>query len=71
MQSQSTRQAETVVGCSLAPDTSLLMPFTDPTGPVVHLHDLTDSRKAICESKLGYLYTCAWCAWTVLECIKP
>ena len=65
MQSQSTGQAETVVGCSLAPETSLLMPLTGPTGPVVHLHGLTDSRKAICESRLGYLYQCVWCAYRV------
>ena len=58
----------TVVGCSLAPHTSLLMPFSGFTGPVVHLHGLTGLRKAICESRLGYLYPCAWCAWTVQEC---
>ena len=55
-------------GCSLAPYTSLLMPFTGSTGPVVHLQGLTGLRKAICESRLGYLYPCAWCAWIVLEC---
>ena len=57
-----------VIGYSLAPDTSLLMSFTGSTGPVVHLYGLTGSRKAICESRLGYLYTCALCAWTVLKC---
>ena len=58
-----------VISCSLAPHTSLLMLFI---GPVVHLHGLTSSRKAICESRLEYLhiygYPCAWCVWTVLEC---
>ena len=54
--------------CSLAPHTSLLMQFTGSTGPVVHLHGLIGSRKAFCESRLGYLYPCVWCAWTVLEC---
>ena len=33
------------------------MPFTGSTGPVVHLHGLTGSRKAICESTLDYLHT--------------
>ena len=28
----------TVISCSLAAHTSLLMPFTGSTGPVVHLH---------------------------------
>ena len=73
-QSQSTGQAETVVGYSLVPHTSLLMPFSGSTGPLVHLHGLTGSRKALCESRLGYLYPCAWCAWIVRECsfnVKP
>ena len=61
-QLQSTGYTETVVGYSLAPHTSLLMPFTGSTGPVVHVHGLTGLRKAICESRLGYLYPCAWCA---------
>ena len=56
-QSQSTGLAKTIIGCSLAPHTSLLMPFTGSTGPVVHLHGLIGLRKAICESRLGYLYT--------------
>ena len=43
--------------------TSLLMSFTGSTGNVVHVHDLTGLRKAICESRRGYLYLCAWCAW--------
>ena len=70
-QSQST---DTVVGYSLASHTSLIMPFPGSTGPVVYLHGLTGLRKAICESRLGYLYPCAWCAWTVQECsfnVKP
>ena len=48
-----------VVGCSLAPHTSLLMPFSGSKGPVVHVHGLTGSRKAFCESRLGYdaIYT--------------
>ena len=33
--------------------TSLLMLFSGSTGPVVHVHGLTGSRKALCESKLG------------------
>ena len=55
-------------------NTSFLMPFTGSTGPVVHLHGLTGSRKAICESRLGDPYPCVWCAWTVQECsfnVKP
>ena len=44
---------------------SLLMPFSGSTGPVVHPRGLTGSRKALCESRLGYLYPCAWCAWIV------
>ena len=67
-QSLSTRQAKTVVGYSLAPHTSLLMPFTGSTGPIVHLYGLTGLRKAICEGRLGYLYPYAWCTWTVQEC---
>ena len=55
-QSQSTGQAETVVGYSLAPHTPLLMPFSGSVGPVVHLHGLTGSRKADCESRIGCLY---------------
>ena len=39
------------------------MPFNGSTGPVVHVHGLTGLRKAICESRPGYLYLCAWCAW--------
>ena len=73
-QPQSTGQAETVVGYSLAPHTSLLMPFSGSTGLVVHVYGLTGSRKALCESRLGYLYPCIWCAWTVRECsfnVKP
>ena len=34
----------------------------------MHLHSLTGLRKAACESRLGYLYQYAWCAWTVQEC---
>ena len=59
---------------SLAPHTSLLMPFTGSTGPVVYLHGFTGLRKAPCESIFGYLYPCAWCALTVQECsfnVKP
>ena len=63
--SQSTEQAETVVGYSLAPHTPLLMPSSGFTGPVIHLHGLTGFA---CESRLGYLYQYAWCAWTVQEC---
>ena len=33
-----------------------------------HSYGLIDLRKAICESRLGYLYPYAWCTWTVLEC---
>ena len=54
--------------------TSLLVPFSGSKGPVVHVHGLTGSRKALCESRLGYLHPCAWCAWTVRECsfnVKP
>ena len=47
----------------MAQHTSLLMPFTGSTGPVVHVHGLTGLRKAICESRPGYLYPYAWCAW--------
>ena len=32
------------------------MPFSGSTEPVVHLHGLTGSRKASCESRLGYIY---------------
>ena len=65
-QSQSTGQAETVVGYSLAPCT-LLMPFSSSTGPVVHLHGLTGLRKATCKSRLSYLHQYTWCAWTVQD----
>ena len=68
-QSQSAGQAKAVIGYRLAQHTPLLMPFSDSTGPVVYFHDLTGSRKATCESKLGYLYQHAWCAWTVQGCI--
>ena len=44
------------------------MPFTGTTGPVVHLHGLTGSKKAVCESRLGHLYTYALCAWIFLGC---
>ena len=37
--------------------TSLLIPITGSTSPVVHVHGLIGSRKAICESRLGYIYT--------------
>ena len=63
-QSQCIGQAETVFGYSLAPHTSLLMPFSGSTGPVVHLNGLTGLKKVICGSRLGYLYQYAWCAWT-------
>ena len=53
---------------NLAPHTLLIMPFSGYTGLAVHLHGLTGLRKAACESKLGYLYQYAWCAWTVQEC---
>ena len=62
-QSESTGYTKTVVGYSLAPHTSLLIPFTGSTGPVVHVHGLIGLRKAICESRPGYLYLSAWCAW--------
>ena len=61
-------QGETVAGRSLSLHTSLSMPFTGSTGPVAYLYGLIGLRKAICESRLGYLYPYAWCAWTVLEC---
>ena len=48
------RPRESLHGYNFAPHTSLLMPFT---GPVMHLHGLTGSRKAICESTLDYLHT--------------
>ena len=32
------------------------MPFSVSTGLVVHVRGLTGSRKALCESRLGYLY---------------
>ena len=58
--SESTGQAKTVIGYSLVPHTPLLMPFSGSTGPVVHLHGLTGSRKppvkadlAICINMLG------------------
>ena len=38
--------------------TSLLMLFTGSTGPVVHLHGLMGSRKALCERR-GLLNCCA------------
>ena len=44
-----------VVGSSLAPFTSLLMPFTGPKNPVVHLSGLTGMEKAVCGSRLGHL----------------
>ena len=53
---------------------TLLMPLSGSTGLVVHVHGLTGLRKALCESRLGYPYPCAWCAWTVRECsfnVKP
>ena len=64
------RPRQSLHGYSLAPHIPLLMPFSGSTGPVVHLHGLTGSRKAACESRLGYLcvYQYAWCAWTVQEC---
>ena len=40
---QSTGQVETVVGSSLAPVTSLLVPPTGPTDPVLHHGGLTGS----------------------------
>ena len=49
---------------------SLLMPFTGSIGPIVQLHGLTGSRKAIYESRLSYAYQCIWCAWTVLDNVK-
>ena len=39
----STAQVEIVVDSSLAPVTSLLMPFTSPTDPVVYHGGLTES----------------------------
>ena len=57
-----------MVGYSLAPHTSLLVPSSGSKGPVVHVHGLTGSRKTLCESRLDYLYPCIWCAWTVGEC---
>ena len=63
------RPRQSLASYSLAPHTSLLMPFSSSTGPVVHVHGLTGSRKALCESRLGYLYPCAWCAWTVYESV--
>ena len=65
-QSQFTGQAKTAVGCNLTLHTFLLMPFTGSTGLVVRFHSLTGLRKAISESRLGYLHANAWCAWTVL-----
>ena len=44
------------------------MPFTGSTGLVVHYHGLIGLRKAISESRLGYLYMHVWCAKAVLEC---
>ena len=34
-----------MVGYSLVPHTSLLVPFSGSKGPVVHIHHLTASRK--------------------------
>ena len=51
-----------VVGSSLAPLTSLLMPFTGSTGPVMYLHGLTGSVKTIHESTHGHLQSYAWYA---------
>ena len=60
-----------VVGCSLAPHTSLLMPFSGSTGRVVHPHGLTGSRKAICVKADLDIYTHVLGVpghWTALEC---
>ena len=54
-----------VVGSSLAPHMSFLIPLTGSTGPAVHLYGLTGS---ICESKLGHLQPYAWCPRVVQEC---
>ena len=43
---QSTGLAKTVIDSSLAPHAPLLMPFSGPTGPVVHLRGLTGSAKS-------------------------
>ena len=51
-------KVETVVGNSLAPLTSLLMPFTGPTDPVMHLGSLIGLAKAVCASRLGHLKPC-------------
>ena len=45
-QTQSTGYVETVIGSSLAPLTSLLMPFTGSIDPVVHLGGLIGSAKS-------------------------
>ena len=44
--SQSTGQAETVTGSSLAPHIFLIVPLTGSTGPAVHLHGSTESAKS-------------------------
>ena len=41
---------------SLAPHTSLLMPFSGSTGPVVHLHGLTGQEKPSVKADLA-IYT--------------
>ena len=57
-----------VIGSSLVPHMSLLMLLIDSTGAIVHLHGLTESEKASCESRPGHLYPYAWCLRIMQEC---
>ena len=63
---QPTRQDQTAVGSNLAPHTSLLMSFTNSTGPVVDFHGLTGMEK-LCVKQTCHPLAYAWCVWIVLE----
>ena len=56
-----------VGGSSVAPHTSLLMPSTDSTIPVVHFHVLTALEKPAPKTDLA-IYIYAWCLRILQEC---
>ena len=67
LNTQDTMQVETVAGSNLVLLTCLLMPFTDPKDPVVHLGGVIGMAKGLSESRPGHLQPCVWCFCVVQE----
>ena len=63
-----TRRAD-IMWNSLAPQVTLLMHPSGPTGSVLVLCGLIGLAKAVCKSRPSYLWQlCPHCVWIVCEC---